>query len=184
MTPARVSDAIKTFAGADLTGMIFAFAGSTIPSGFLLCDGSKVSRTTYKKLFDVIGTTYGAGDGSTTFNLPNLNNNSFLEGSDTVGTVKSAGLPNASGIVGVEYGRTSSNKNVVGTMFGAGAFRSNTEHPWGRIWSTSIISSGTDNTPLQDYAEAVMDLSKSNSIYGNSNTVQPKSVTVKFCIKY
>ena len=57
MTPARVSDAIKNFAGADLTGMIFAFAGNSIPSGFLLCDGSKVSRTTYKKLFDVIGTT-------------------------------------------------------------------------------------------------------------------------------
>ena len=184
MTPARTREAMQTFVGGDLTGMIFAFAGSTIPSGFLLCDGSKVSRTTYKKLFDVIGTTYGAGDGSTTFNLPNLNNNSFLEGSDTVGTVKSAGLPNASGAVGVEYGRTSSNKTVVGTMFGDGAFRRNTEHPWGRIWSPSIISSNVETMPLQNYAEAVMDLSKSNSIYGNSNTVQPKSVTVKFCIKY
>lgn len=42
------------------------------PNGWLLCDGSAVSRTTFDKLFEVIGTTYGAGDGSTTFNLPNL----------------------------------------------------------------------------------------------------------------
>jgi microcystin-dependent protein len=54
------------------TGTIIAFPSSTIPNGFLLCDGSAVSRTTYANLFAVIGTTYGAGDGSTTFNLPNL----------------------------------------------------------------------------------------------------------------
>ena len=48
------------------------FAGSTAPAGFLLCDGSAVSRTTYSTLFDIVGTAYGTGDGSTTFNLPNL----------------------------------------------------------------------------------------------------------------
>ena len=53
-----------------LTGMVMAFAGTTAPSGWLKCDGSAISRTTYAALFNVIGTTYGAGDGSTTFNLP------------------------------------------------------------------------------------------------------------------
>ncbi len=53
-------------------GFIQMFAGSTAPTGWLLCNGAAVSRTTYAKLFDVIGTTYGAGDGSTTFNLPDL----------------------------------------------------------------------------------------------------------------
>ena len=48
------------------------YAGSTSPAGYLLCDGTAVSRTIYSDLFDVIGTTYGSGDGSTTFNLPNL----------------------------------------------------------------------------------------------------------------
>lgn len=43
-----------------------------IPNGYLDCDGSAVSRTTYSKLFAVLGTTWGAGDGSTTFNLPDL----------------------------------------------------------------------------------------------------------------
>lgn len=54
------------------TGVIHIFAGSTAPSGWLICDGSAVSRTTYADLFAVIGTTYGSGDDSTTFNLPNL----------------------------------------------------------------------------------------------------------------
>lgn len=165
-------------------GTIFAFAGNDIPSGYLPCNGGAISRTTYADLWAVIGTTYGSGDGSTTFNLPNLNNNSFLEGSSTAGTVKSAGLPNASGSVGVEYGRTSNNNSVIAAAVCSGAFRAMTEHPWGRFWATSIINSNVLNTPLQDHAEAFMDLSKSNSIYGNSTTVQPKSVTVKFCIKY
>ena len=53
-------------------GCINLYAGSTAPTGWLICDGSAVSRTTYANLFSVIGTTYGTGDGSTTFNIPNL----------------------------------------------------------------------------------------------------------------
>lgn len=53
-------------------GSISLFAGTTAPDGWLICDGSAVSRTTYANLFSVIGTTYGTGDGSTTFNIPNL----------------------------------------------------------------------------------------------------------------
>ena len=53
-------------------GTISMFAGTTAPTGYLLCQGQAVSRTTYANLFTVIGTTYGTGDGSTTFNLPNL----------------------------------------------------------------------------------------------------------------
>lgn len=53
-------------------GIIQMFGGSTPPAGWLLCDGSAVSRTTYATLFAAIGTTWGAGDGSTTFNLPDL----------------------------------------------------------------------------------------------------------------
>lgn len=53
-------------------GSISLFAGATAPSGWLICDGSAISRTTYANLFSVIGTTYGVGNGSTTFNIPNL----------------------------------------------------------------------------------------------------------------
>lgn len=60
------------FALLNKVGTVKAFAGSTPPSGWLFCDGSQISRTTYAALFAAIGTTYGAGDGSTTFNLPNI----------------------------------------------------------------------------------------------------------------
>lgn len=53
-------------------GFIYPFAGGNVPDGFLLCNGSSYSRTAYPELFAAIGTTWGAGDGSTTFNVPNL----------------------------------------------------------------------------------------------------------------
>lgn len=54
------------------TGVVNPFAGSSAPSEWLLCDASNVSRSTYANLFEVIGTAYGSGDGSTTFGLPDL----------------------------------------------------------------------------------------------------------------
>ena len=56
------------------SGVVKAFAGSTAPDGWLLCNGQAVSRSEYAALFAVIGTTYGAGDGSTTFLLPDMRN--------------------------------------------------------------------------------------------------------------
>ena len=58
--------------GPLITGVISMFAGSTAPTGTLICNGAAVSRTTYAALYAVIGTTYGVGDNTTTFNLPNL----------------------------------------------------------------------------------------------------------------
>ena len=52
------------------TGSIFGNARSSAPTGYLLCDGSAISRTIYSRLFNAIGTTYGTGNGSTTFNIP------------------------------------------------------------------------------------------------------------------
>ena len=68
-TPLNANNLNQTI---NLTGFIQMYAGSTAPIGWLMCDGSAVSRTTYADLFDVIGTDYGSGDGSTTFNLPDL----------------------------------------------------------------------------------------------------------------
>jgi hypothetical protein len=53
-------------------GVVRAFATSTAPDGWLKCNGASISRTTYSKLFGVIGTTWGSGDGSTTFDIPDL----------------------------------------------------------------------------------------------------------------
>ena len=67
-----------------LPGSIMAYAAATVPAnyGWLLCNGQAVSRTTYSALFEAIGTTYGAGDGSTTFNVPDLRGE-FLRGAGT-----------------------------------------------------------------------------------------------------
>lgn len=54
------------------SGAIMAFGGTAAPGGYFICDGTAVSRTTYDHLFAAIGTAYGTGDGSTTFNLPDL----------------------------------------------------------------------------------------------------------------
>jgi microcystin-dependent protein len=58
--------------GACPPGALMDFGGTTAPTGWLICDGQAVSRTTYAALFTAIGTTWGAGDGSTTFNVPGL----------------------------------------------------------------------------------------------------------------
>lgn len=62
---------VPTGKAKDRAGFVYSFAGSKAPAGFLLCDGAAYSRTAYSELFSAIGITYGAGDGSTTFNVPN-----------------------------------------------------------------------------------------------------------------
>lgn len=79
------------------TGAICFFATTAIPTGWLLCNGSNVSRTTYAALFAAIGTKFGTGNGSSTFTLPNLDER-FIEGTTTtsdVGKKLEAGLPNS-----------------------------------------------------------------------------------------
>lgn len=75
-----------------------------VPEGWLECNGAAVSRTKYARLFKKIGTKYGAGDGSTTFNLPNLHHR-VLEGTNTTNEVakyQEAGLPDIVGVIGAD----------------------------------------------------------------------------------
>ena len=68
------------------TGTIIIWSAPTPPAGYLICDGSAISRTTYARLFNVIGTTWGAGDGNTTFNLPNLTFGNYISNPTVYGT--------------------------------------------------------------------------------------------------
>jgi len=77
-------------------GTIVGFGGSSIPTGFLACNDQAVSRTTYARLFAAISTSYGVGDGSSTFNVPDLRDRAPLG----VGTNTSLGDTTASGIAG------------------------------------------------------------------------------------
>lgn len=92
------------------TGTVFPFAGSSVPTGYLLCYGQAVSRTTYATLFGVVSTTYGSGDGTTTFNLPDLRGRGAI-GVDNMGGSTAGRITNAgSGIVGTTLGATGGNQ--------------------------------------------------------------------------
>jgi microcystin-dependent protein len=79
-----------------LSGMIMPYAGTSAPSGWLLLYGQAVSRTTYSDLFAVLGTTYGSGDGSTTFNVPDLRGRT-IAGQDDMGGTSADRLTGQSG---------------------------------------------------------------------------------------
>lgn len=147
-------------------GTVEYYGGSVAPSGWLVCDGSAISRTTYAALFSAIGTSFGSGDGSTTFNLPNLINK-FAEGHTTVGTVKNAGLPNITGTIHFAAG-------AGGPIGSDGAF---TYGAYGTAF-------GSVQNPQANDLYFYLNASRSSGIYGASSTVQPPAVTMLPIIKY
>lgn len=103
-------------------GSFFMFSGDVAPEGYLLCDGSEISRTEYSKLFSVIGTKYGEGDGNTTFNLPNSSSFLFVSGSEAsvIGSGISLGLTNGTTTVGLNsYGQTDNHNIFCPSLYGA-----------------------------------------------------------------
>ena len=149
-------------------GTVLSFAGLTPPNGYLLCDGATYAVADYQDLYDVIGNTYG-GD-TENFNVPNLIDK-FIQGSDTSGTEKEAGLPNIEGILG----NGANNRGFFNQSHTTGAFK--------------VVESSVASTPYRDatadtfYGKASFDASLSNAIYGNSDTVQPPALTMVYIIK-
>lgn len=108
--------AIEDFAQSIFTqlvpiGSVVMYGGSTAPTGWLLCNGQAVSRTTYITLFTVIGTTYGVGDGSLTFNVPDLQ----------AGSTTLLRTPIGAG-TGVSIGTVQNASNAAGTVLKGVAF--------------------------------------------------------------
>ena len=145
-------------------GTIEYFAMPTPPAGYLKADGAAVGRETYPDLYAAIGTTFGEGDGSTTFNLPDLIDR-FAQGSNTPGQKLLAGLPNIDGEI-LQVG-VQTNLNATGAFF------------------DGVPSSGTYNGHNGNTTNRQLkfDASRSNPIYGASNTVQPPALTLLPCIK-
>lgn len=152
-----------------LFGTIIAISYSTVPTGYLLCNGSAVSRITYSALFSAIGTLYGEGDGSSTFNLPDLVNK-FIQGcagKEYVGTNRSPGLPNATGLINF-YGSSGFSASGAFSIRGRNAYSLAME-------VGTNIASGSYEFNLS---------AATGSIYGMSDTVQPPATLLRFCIKY
>lgn len=151
-------------------GTIIHYAGRTVPSGWLICNGANVSRTDYAALFAAIGTIYGAGNGSTTFGLPNLNGR-FLEGTTytgSVGTYHSAGLPNITGQI-----------NKLPTPWSGLLYEQNGALKPVNVGDTAYTGHNNGSNYRLEF-----DASGANEIYGNSTTVQPPSMALLPCIKF
>ena len=160
--------------GSVPVGTVAYFAMATPPAGYLKADGSAIGRETYPELFAAIGTTFGKGDGSTTFKLPNLMGR-FAEGSVTPGTMKEAGLPNITGSIPKQF--LANNINAC-----TGAFT--------HSWSGKSLGGFPDNPNWnittnggESYFQPDFKASAANPIYGNSDTVQPPALTLLPCIK-
>ena len=135
--------------------------------GSVLCNGGAYSRTTYSRLYSKIGTTWGAGDGSTTFNVPNFTNR-FLRCAANVGTYINQGLPEISGAFNFPTG-------WAGSTGASGAF---TYAPLGG--AGNYAGGGAQGVTAQFTFSA----KGSNSIYGASTDVMPSAATVAACIRY
>ena len=193
-TKTEVDDKIKTVTNAtyskteidnkitnvEKAGFIKIWAGETAPEGYLLCDGSAISRTTYSALFAAIGTLYGVGDGSSTFNLPNFNDRTVWQSSvQPVGHQEKGSLPNI-------YGKIDADTNGYYNFFGEwagnasnyfiGAFACIEQNRVG-------FADHTENT--KSIRQITFDASRSSAAYGRSgDIVIPTANCISFCIRY
>lgn len=155
-------------AGVIPIGVIFPFSMETVPTGFLKCNGAAVSRTTYANLFAVIGDDYGAGDGSTTFNLPDMRGR-FLRGMDNGAGVDpdaASRTDRGDGTTGDHVGTKQADQiksHLHSVPYSSGALQTA-----GLTWDTPCITGPyTTNTNLT-----------------GGNETRPININVMYCIKY
>ena len=148
------------------SGVAFPYAGKTVPSGFMACNGGAISRTTYAKLFAAIGTAWGAGDGSTTFKLPDWRNRTVMgaNAASEVGTYLESGAPNITGTAGGDE------------------FPTNEVRLDGAFYK---VGTQGDTATGNSHGSAIIgfDASRSSSVYGSSTEIQPPSGKALWIIK-
>lgn len=173
MTPEMVAKAIAALIPPAMpTGMIFPWPGDTPPEGSIVADGRELSRTTYAGLFSIYGTKYGTGDGSTTFNVPDLDGR-FIElttDAGSVGQFVEPGLPNISGQHNIPNGNRTGDALYVDVR---GCF--------GYVSQASQTGNAGDEGVG---CRIDINASRSSAIFGVSTTVQPASIRYLPCIKF
>lgn len=168
----EVNKAVTSSTG-NPTGTIIAYSVDNVPTGYLKCEGQEVSRVDYKNLFDIIGTTYGEGDGETTFNVPDLRGE-FLRGTGTAtrntGTGEKVGIHQEA----TKHPIVGTNSGYIGGYGGAGGLGAN-------------ISRGQDMSGGSSVGFCISYSVDKNAAYINKPTwltSRPTNTAVLYCIKY
>ena len=148
------------------------FGENVLPDDCIWLEGQALSRTLYAQLFAIYGTTYGAGDGETTFNVPDFRNR-VLWGGETAGYI-GAGLPNITGFFAVSRWDDRTGGPI--------------SQPSGAFYQSGTIASqnsvvNRENTNRQGPA-TYFDASRSSLVYGNSTTVQPPAIKCRVFTRY
>lgn len=163
---------LKLIAGGTLwadcpLGTINAFGGTTAPDGWLLCQGQAISRTDYADLFDVIGTNFGSGDGSTTFNLPDMRE-ATTKGAGT--TSKTVGTHNAINVGDFVDDRTQSHTHTVNVADGFSYTQIGQPLNWGVGGSVTLYANNNIKTTSSQSGRT-------------GNTTEVKAVGVNYIMK-
>lgn len=169
-------------------GTLFQYAGTSAPGGYLVCDGSAISRTTYADLYAAIGTTYGAGNGSSTFNLPDLRGRVAVgQGTNTSVSTLGANEGSAVGNRRPQHQHSPHTHNV-----------SDSGHSHGGVPDTPHADAGTGGTYGYNFASysvpttttststTGINISSAPSGTGNSNDPMdtPAYLVTQYIIKY
>ncbi len=140
---------------------------------WFICNGRAISRTEYSELFALIGTSFGVGDSSTTFNLPDFRNKTMWGADGNLNSTLAAGLPNITG--SLQPGGISGLTYSTGISYVDGCFSSSQAESGNTMKSTGAANANC-------IKKAIFDASESNQIYGNSTTVQPPAICVNVFI--
>ena len=147
------------------TGTVIQVAMNSAPSGYVKCDGAAISRTTFSDLFDAIGTTWGAGDGSSTFNVPDLRGE-FVRGWDD-----GKGTDSGRAFASSQSDATDVNgMSVSVSVSGGGA---------------SLSFAGDEGTVAfgEGYAIGSASVSGSGSLSSSDSETRPRNIALLYCIK-
>ena len=180
------------FDGANLTGIegvptgcIIPWSDTSIPSGFLECNGAAVSRTTYATLFAIVATTYGSGNGSTTFNLPDLKDNVPLGRSNSAALASTGGANtvSATGNVGGSTANATLSEAQLASHDHISNFRISPGPVGGRgtVYGTTNASSNVTSTTAG--SGTGHDHNMSATFAGDATSVVQPYLTILYVIK-
>lgn len=166
--------------GAVPSGSVTAYAGSSAPSGWLLCYGQAISRTTYATLFAAIGTAYGTGDGSTTFNIPDLRGRAPFGKDDMGGTAANRLTAAGAGITGTTLGASGGAETVTLTVAQLAAHSHSAST---NALAMGSAGSGAPSMQNQDTSPATASVSIGSTGSDSAHQNTPPALVLNYIIK-